>query len=91
MVKRNDYQIRHRLQMGVPLILCGNHCDGGDGNDQFWLRWRILIAILLDRTGNGEVEQLLGGGGLAGARMLVQNMPLDDVPECWNPKGRVHT
>jgi hypothetical protein len=54
--KGDDDQIRCCIQVGVPPIVCGNSCNGRDGNDQLCFCWWVLVAVFLDCTGNGEVK-----------------------------------
>ena len=79
--KRNDDQVRRGVKVGVPTIVRSNSRESRDGNGKFRFRRRILVAVLLQESGNGEVKRLLSGGGSSGVSMSVQNKPLGDVAE----------
>ena len=79
--KCNDDQICRGVKVGVPTIVRRDRREGRDGNSKLRFRRRILVSVLLQESGNGEVKRLLSGRGSSGVWMSVQNKPLGDVPE----------
>ena len=77
----HDDQVSRGVKVGVPTVVGSNSRESRDGNSKFRFRRRILVAVLLQESGNGEVKRLLSGGGSSGVLMSVQNKPLGDVPE----------